>query len=438
MTSLPTINDYLQAVQNPKTAFRDPILQDGKITLQPDGKPSVWSGISAVVFKITTADGEKALRCFTYVVSDRRERYYRLTSYLQGKPSSSLVSFKYYDYAVLVGNAWYPVVEMQWVDGEPLDKYIERCIRHDNRQALQLLASKWKQITEELPNLEVAHGNLNHTDVLVLPNGDIRLIDYDSMFVPALSGMISIEIGHRNYQHPQRANTFFNFKVDHFSMQVIYLSIKSLAVLPDLWLKYHKDDQLIFSQSDFLSPDSSPLFGELKNCGDSLIMDSVQDLEVYCNSPMDDSPSFFGTPTRIPIPALPPSPPVPFSMHPVKSAEIPVIPIPVRQMAMPLSPLLAKPAMTPSLPPIKPVAVSSPPLAIASLPDKKTKGIFATIASVLLCGCPGMFLCIMGISTSAELSGQTGVIPPILGLVFICLSAIFMLIPIVLVFFALR
>jgi hypothetical protein len=75
--------------------------------------------------------------------------------------------------------------------------------------------------------------------------------------------------------------------------------------------------------------------------------------------------------------------------------------------------------------------------------DNKTKGIIATVASVLLCGCPGLFLCIFGAATAFgggtyEFGGDAGSIPPTYGYVFLCLSIILVLIPVVVGFFMLR
>ncbi len=79
--------------------------------------------------------------------------------------------------------------------------------------------------------------------------------------------------------------------------------------------------------------------------------------------------------------------------------------------------------------------------------DTRTKGIIATIASVILCGCPGLFLCIFGAFTATgnmpfntEFNGVTnsGTLPPTTGFVLLCLSLIFILIPVAVGFFTLR
>lgn len=80
--------------------------------------------------------------------------------------------------------------------------------------------------------------------------------------------------------------------------------------------------------------------------------------------------------------------------------------------------------------------------------DNKTKGIIATVAAVLLCGCPGLFLCFFGATTA--MAGMTpgadidvfGSSDPAaattMGFVFLCLSIILILIPVAVGFFMLR
>jgi hypothetical protein len=80
--------------------------------------------------------------------------------------------------------------------------------------------------------------------------------------------------------------------------------------------------------------------------------------------------------------------------------------------------------------------------------DQKTKGIVATVAAVLLCGCPGLFMCFFG-ATSAFASFIPGAKIDVfgsndpasattLGFVLLCLSIIFIAIPIVVGFVTLR
>jgi uncharacterized membrane protein len=78
--------------------------------------------------------------------------------------------------------------------------------------------------------------------------------------------------------------------------------------------------------------------------------------------------------------------------------------------------------------------------------DKKMIGIIATVISALCCGCVALLSCIWGgmiaanipftITSNGEQSVQT--FPPTIGYVLLCLSVIFIIIPIAVGFFTLR
>lgn len=71
--------------------------------------------------------------------------------------------------------------------------------------------------------------------------------------------------------------------------------------------------------------------------------------------------------------------------------------------------------------------------------QNKNTGIIATIASVVLCGCPGLFLCLFGAVTATgngTFNDQS--LSPTVGFVLVCLSLIFVLIPVGVGFFTLR
>ncbi len=78
--------------------------------------------------------------------------------------------------------------------------------------------------------------------------------------------------------------------------------------------------------------------------------------------------------------------------------------------------------------------------------DRRTTGIIATIATALLCGCPGLFICLYGflvaigapVTTTLNQTTNTQTYPPTVGFVLLCLSVILIAIPIVVGFVMLR
>lgn len=75
--------------------------------------------------------------------------------------------------------------------------------------------------------------------------------------------------------------------------------------------------------------------------------------------------------------------------------------------------------------------------------NNKNTGMIATIATALICGCCGLFTCVMGIGTisgngSFTLGDSTQATPPAFGYAFLCLSVIMIIIPIAVGFFTMR
>ena len=117
--------DFRDAVQNPQNCFEVPDLAHGTTAVTRMGTPVVWSGNFACVFKVATPGGDVAVRCFTREVKDQEQRYGHLSDYLRGVRPSSFVGFEYVERGIRVKGEWYPIVRMDWAEGDRLDKFIE-------------------------------------------------------------------------------------------------------------------------------------------------------------------------------------------------------------------------------------------------------------------------------------------------------------------------
>ena len=99
----------------------------------------------------------------------------------------------------------------------------------------------------------------------------LRLVDYDGMYVPALAGTRSGELGHPAYQHPQRLREgTYSIDVDRFSHLAIYGSVYCLSLgRRELWDRFNNGDNLLFREADFQNPGKSDLFRALWELGDA-------------------------------------------------------------------------------------------------------------------------------------------------------------------------
>src|SRR5438552_2906350 len=116
----PTPQDYNEAVQNPRLAFSDPDLRAGQPELTPLGLPRPISGNFACVYKMQVAGQRWAARCFISEVSDQQRRYEAISTYLAKVAIPYTVPFTFMPTGIKVQGRNYPLLKMQWVQGESL------------------------------------------------------------------------------------------------------------------------------------------------------------------------------------------------------------------------------------------------------------------------------------------------------------------------------
>lgn len=312
----------------------------------PGGLPKAYTGTFSTTFHFEAAIGDVALRCFTRGEDNLERRYTEIAELLRYVFNGALCRTRYEPHGVRVGGAWWPTVEMEWVAGRTLAAEIEA--RLGDGDALVELATSFREMVRSLGVLGIAHGDLQHANILVA-DGRLRLIDYDGMFVPALAGLAQNEFGHRNYQHPGRRMAPFDGRLDRFSSIVIYSAIMALAADPSLWARFNDDDNLLFRAHDFTSNGSSELFRAfLANNATSGL---AQQLLAACRMPVQDVPTLehvidvsAGTTPRF----------VPYDVHDVLPLE--------PQVAAPVPPpaIVDIPAEDPLADPVFPTQILQP------------------------------------------------------------------------------
>lgn len=287
----PLASDYQDAIQNPAFCFQDAALKAAHPVVTKLGLPRVASGTFASVYEMRNGAHRWAVRCFLRPSADQQNRYALLSQYLSSHHMPGIVDFAYEAQGIRIRGQWYPIVKMEWIDGMTLHTYIGQHV--SEAATVRKLAEQWADLMETLRLHAIAHADLQHGNVLVTPGGALRLVDYDGMFVPTLHGQPSHELGHTNYQHPQRAATDYDANLDNFSALVIYTSLVALTYDHTLWTQFHTGENLIFSTSDFKAPQKSAVFERLYRSPESLVRKLSQRLALACEGPVWRVPKFF-------------------------------------------------------------------------------------------------------------------------------------------------
>ena len=262
----PLISEYVRAIQDASNNLDElahlvPVLDD-------HGEPYRSSGAFAVVFKMKDEQTGKcyALKCFTEEQEGRAEAYRQIADELEFVDSSYITSVKYLDKEIFVDSSCeedeFPVLLMDWIDGETMETYIAE--NYLDNYAMAMLCYRFCKMAAWLRSQPFAHGDIKPDNIMVRPDGNLTLVDYDGMFVPAMKGLKSPTIGTKDFSHPLRTVDDFDETIDDFALASIALSLKAISLKPSLLDEYGAADRLLFSAEDYCDLSKSKVLAALQ------------------------------------------------------------------------------------------------------------------------------------------------------------------------------
>ena len=262
----PLMSEYVSAIRDAsdnldELAHLVPVLDD-------HGEPYRSSGAFAVVFKMKDEQTGKcyALKCFTEEQEGRAEAYRQIADELDMVDSPYITSVKYMEKELFVDSQCeedeFPVLLMDWVDGETMEAYI--AANYHNQSAMSMLCYRFGKMAAWLRSQSFAHGDVKPDNIIIRPDGSLSLVDYDGMFVPTMKGCKSPTIGTKNFCHPLRTMDDFDETIDDFSLASIALSLKAISMKSTLLDIYGASDRLLFSENDYRNPSNSKVISALQ------------------------------------------------------------------------------------------------------------------------------------------------------------------------------
>ncbi len=237
----------------------------------------------AVVYRVRdeTNGKEVALRCWrrSELPSGTKLRSTILSSYLTTNPSPYLVQQRFFPNALQIQDSYQPVILMDWVDGRPFrDIVSEACEKlaiqqfikdsNSNHNPVLDIAFAFEHMVDALQAAGIAHGDLQHDNIIVRNDGSLCLVDYDSIFVPGMTENDPCPVnGVEGYGHPDyvsgKVGRLSNIYMDTFSATVIAASLHILAATPKRFDTNTKHN-LLFSSLDIEDIASSSFVNSLR------------------------------------------------------------------------------------------------------------------------------------------------------------------------------
>lgn len=312
--SYPGIEQYREALQNPRAALLDAELKNGEVVTDGMGLPRAMCGGFALTYRVKVAGKGYAVRCFSKESPDLQRRYRAISEHLARLNSDYFLPFEFLARGILIDGKPYPVVKMAWCAGETLGVFLERM--HAHAASLHTLRGALRALAAFLESHGMAHGDIQPGNLMVADGGrTLRLIDYDGMFVPALRGQPAAELGHVNFQHPRREKQHFDAGLDRFSFIALDLALQALAVQPGLWKRSQSDHEcVVFRVADYRAPASSTLLGEVAKL--PTLAASVADFVALATGAFAAVPSLADFHARRNVAPAKPLPPTPHPQAP--------------------------------------------------------------------------------------------------------------------------
>jgi len=301
--------DIELAVKSKGSLIKDDFFADAVFEYMPSGSLVKYTGGYSLVFPCAVHGDKWAFRCWYVLISDAFNRYRLLTDYLRQHNIPYFSDIHYCEKGIVVNGQIYPTIRMKWIEGKLIKDYVKEIIT--DKKELRNLADKFLVLCRTLNSAHIAHGDLQHGNIIVDGKGELKLLDYDSVYVPTMGNSFLNEIdGLKDYQHPKRSNNkIASEKLDYFSQVIIYTSLLALSIAPSLAEKYQlfASESMLFTAKDFADFSRSKIYSDLKSLKDdnidiclswiksSLAVKDINDLHPFRSLPIINSFAYNGS-----------------------------------------------------------------------------------------------------------------------------------------------
>ena len=267
---LPSIEEIKNTISDPRNILVSRL--NGYSPIPGLLGPEQYPGGFSIVFPFTNGRDKKALRIWHKEIPEIKKRTSQISSYLsQNTQLDYFIDYEYINNAIRFDTGIkLDAVLMDWGDGHTLKDYIDNLV-HSNVDSqtktseIIELAKSILALFSDIHKVHISHGDLQHGNILVMDSKRIKLIDYDSLFVPTMGDKITqVTSGLSGYQHPSRSSSAYaTEKNDYFSELIIITSLIYISEDINVWddLSLMNDDySLLFNAKDYRDFKNSMVF----------------------------------------------------------------------------------------------------------------------------------------------------------------------------------
>lgn len=259
----PNPGDYNFAVWNFENTIRTDHFRGG-VPKKLDSELISYKGGYSIMYPIDIMATTVGLRCWLREIKLASSLYKQARNALQESALPYFVKFDYIEEAIEVKKEIWPALYMEWADGLKLNRFLDRHIHEPDQ--VNNIANLFIDLVKNLHRHKISHGDLQDGNIIISNTSSpcaLRLVDYDTIYCPAIREIPRTLAGLAGFQHPLRNKKPLDpNKADYFSELVIYLSLRAYAKQPELW-SAGQLEQLLFSEQDLQNPDRSDVFRQV-------------------------------------------------------------------------------------------------------------------------------------------------------------------------------
>lgn len=263
------LRELRKSIENPANILHDDTRNRYRVIMVgkgPRAKADGGDGNFCFAFKLernsSAASSYPQYRCYrvwkqTPSTSDMT-RYSMISEYLRSTGLSYFLDYGFAPRALKVDTTGeiLPGTYMEWIEGMHLHQYLSEVWKTMPSNRRLAFVQSVVLMFHRLRLRNISHGDLSCRNILVMPRtGDIKLVDYDSLYVPSMGTKYRQTTGGvGGFQHPLRVNDFDHRNAglddDNFASLVITLSLLVAYYEPSA-LDSYDESHLLFDASDF-------------------------------------------------------------------------------------------------------------------------------------------------------------------------------------------